>query len=113
MTCRRVSAEATSRRETLVFRRMAASVILGLVFVALPGLVLAANVSANCHTYGGTFITYGTADNWQDHVHDGEFKHSWYYGRQYIDEGWGFETGTETGTVNGPNLTGAGAACPA
>ena len=82
------------------------------ILAALPGTVLAVTVSANCHTYGGTFITYGTADNWQDHTHGGYLRHTWYYGRQYVDEVWWWETGVEYGTVNGPNLAGAGAACP-
>ena len=55
-----------------------AAVALTLILAALPGLALAANVSANCHVYGGTFITYGTADYWQDHVHDGVLQHIYY-----------------------------------
>jgi hypothetical protein len=76
---------------------------------ALPAW--AANVSANCYT-GGYFITYGTADNWQDHTHDGLLWHTWYYDRQYKSKNWGWETGPETGTVNGPNLSSPGAVCP-
>lgn len=68
-------------------------------------------MSANCGT-NGYFITYGTATNWQDHTHDGLLWHTWYYGTQYKSHGWGSEAGLETGTVNGPSLSGPGAICP-
>lgn len=76
--------------------------------LALPAM--AANVSANCGT-GGYFYTYGTADDWQDHVHDSTLWHVWYYGRQYQSHNWGWEAGTEYGTVDGPNLSSPGARC--
>jgi hypothetical protein len=79
--------------------------------VATPPSALAANVSADCGSAGGAFYTHGTADNWQDHTHDGLLWHVWYYGRQYKTHGWGFEIGLETGTVNGPNLFAPGARC--
>jgi hypothetical protein len=86
-------------------------VILALVIgVALPAA--AANVSADCFS-GGQFVTMGRADYWQDHTHDGFLTHYWYDGvQQYRSRDWGFHTGTQYGTVNGPNLSYAGARCP-
>lgn len=81
------------------------------LLVGLPTIALAANVSANCGSAGGAFYTHGTADNWQDHVHDGILWHVWYYGSQFQSHQWGFETGVETETVNGPNLFAPGARC--
>lgn len=92
--------------------RLTAVLVVALMLVgwiALPAM--AANVSAECGG-GGYFYTKGTADNWQDHTHDGNLWHTWYYGRQYKQYNWGFEAGTEYGTVDGPNLSGAGAMCP-
>lgn len=93
-------------KQRLISLAMAAILLLG-----LPTLAVAANVSANCTTSGGIFSTYGHADNWQDHVHDGILWHTWYTGRQFKSHSWGMEYGLETGTVNGPNLSGAGANC--
>ncbi len=94
------------------------AVILAAVLIAFATFVLviapaamAANVSAPCYS-GGYFVTYGTADNWQDHTHDGILWHTWYYGRQYRSHDWGFHTGNQSGTVNGPNLSNPGAVCP-
>jgi hypothetical protein len=79
--------------------------------LALPAQALGANVSANCGVGGASFVTRGTADNWQDHTHDGILWHTWYFGRQFKAHDWGFETGLETGTVNGPNLANPSAIC--
>lgn len=92
-------------------RRLIGLVMAAILLLTLPTLALAANVSANCGSAGGSFSTYGTADNWQDHGHDGVIWHTWYYGRQSKTHGWGYEVGYETGTVNGPNLFNAGARC--
>jgi len=80
------------------------------LLAALPTMALAVNVSANCGAGGGSFRTEGTADNWQDHWHDGAGWHFYYYGRQFKVKSWGFETGLETGEVYGPYVA-AGARC--
>jgi ribosomal protein L2 len=92
-------------------RLVAATAALGIVLTA-PAQALAANVSASCGG-GGYFVTRGTADNWQDHTHDGGLWHTWYYGRSFKSHSWGWESGTEVGTVNGPNLANPSAICPA
>lgn len=94
-------------------RSITAALLMACRVAGIPSLALAApvSVSANCGSGGGTFQTYGTADNWQDHVHDATLWHTWYYGRQYKSHSWGFETGWESGTVDGPNLASPGATC--
>lgn len=92
-------------------RRLLCSLVMSTVLLAgLPTMALAVNVSANCGAAGGNFRTHGTADNWQDHFHDGAGWHFYYYGRQFVVKSWGFETGLETGQVYGPNVA-AGAYC--
>lgn len=90
-----------------IFSALAVSALLVGV-LAVPAM--AASVSANCGS-GANFVTYGTADNWQDHTHDGTLTHIWYYGRAYKSVNWGYETWMEYGTVNGPNLSSPGAHC--
>ena len=87
---------------------MLAAAIWLTAYLAVPAW--AASVSADC-AGGGYFTTKGTADDWQDHVHDGVLWHTWYYGRATKSHTWGWETGTEGGTVNGPNLAYPGAVC--
>lgn len=94
----------------MIRRFLSSFVMVTALLVAMPAQALAVTVAADCGG-GGSFSTYGTADNWQDHVHDGILAHYWYYGRQSKTHGWGYEVGYETGTVNGPNLWNAGARC--
>ncbi len=93
-------------------KRLLGSVVMSVALLAaLPAMALAATVQANCTSAGGSFRTHGTADNWQDHVHDGILWHVWYFGRSFQVHSWGFETGVESATVNGPNLFNPGAVC--
>ena len=91
-------------------RRLLRSLVISTVLLAaVPTMALAVNVSANCGG-GGNFRTEGTADNWQDHYHDGAGWHFYYYGRQFVVKSWGYEEGIETGQVYGPYVA-AGARC--
>ena len=92
-------------------RRTNILVVVVILVAAIAMPAMAAYVSSDCLS-GGNFVTYGTADNWQDHTHDGYLWHTWYDGRKTKSHNWGFETGMEYGTVNGPNLSNPGAQCP-
>lgn len=94
-------------------RFIAIMIAVTVMLIAVPSLALATTVGASCNTVdGGMFTTHGTADNWQDHTHDGTVWHTWYYGRATKYHGWGIEYGIESATVSGPNLTSPGATCP-
>lgn len=94
-----------------MFRQpLVAFVVAALLISAAVAPAFAAGVSANCGD-GGSFITFETADNWQDHTHDGILWHTWYYDRQTKSHNWGLEFGLETATVNGPNLGNPHASC--
>lgn len=90
-----------------IFAALAVSAMLVAV-LAVPAT--AASVSANCGS-GANFVTYGTADYWQDHTHDGILVHIYYTGRAYKSVNRGYETWMEYGTVNGPGLGSPGAYC--
>lgn len=97
----------------MVKRLTAMLIVVPLLAIAAPSIALAATVGASCNTYdGGIFTTHGTADNWQDHTHDGWTVHIYYYGRATKYVGWGVEYGAQSATVTGPNLSGQGATCP-
>ncbi|NOY54370.1 MAG: hypothetical protein GXP34_00065 [Actinobacteria bacterium] len=86
--------------------------VMAMIMVLAAAPAQAANVSASCGT-GGFFYTRGTADYWQDHTHGGYLVHYYYDTTQVpISHNWGFETGNQYGSVNGPNLTNPAAMCP-
>ncbi len=99
------------RKEKAVRRLLVVIMIMAMIMVLAAAPALATSVSANCGT-SGYFYTRATADNWQDHWHDGNLWHTWYYGTQYKAHGWGSESGLQYGDIYGPNLTSPSAICP-
>lgn len=91
-------------------RTLRAAVLALVLATALPAYALAVAVSTNCQG-GGVLFTRGTATNWQDHTYAGALAHYWYMGAQFQSTNWGFRVGPQTGTVVGPNLSGASAIC--
>jgi len=82
-----------------------------ILLLAVPALALAANVSANCTSSGGSFSTYGTANGWQHHYHGQSFWQTTYEGRQYRSHTWGWAIGWQGGEVYGSSLSSPGARC--
>lgn len=86
-----------------VKRVFAAAVMTSAVLLGVPGVAIAAYVSANCGS-GGYFYTTGTADNWQDHYYGQSFEQFRYSGRQYRSKYWGYVYGWQGGEVYGTRL---------